>query len=45
MMALQRFDPNLMIQEVQDMTETLYKIKAGALTAEEFVGFSAEVTN
>ena len=35
-MALDRFDPNLMVKEVYEITETLIKIKSGSLSVEEF---------
>ena len=37
---MQRFEPDLMVKEVHEMTETLCKIKAGRLTVEAFNGLN-----
>lgn len=35
-MAFERFDPNLMVKEVHEISETLIKIRAGTLSSAEF---------
>ena len=44
-MAFERFDPNLMVKEVHEMTETLIKIRAGTLSYEQFdaINFDSHV--
>ena len=43
--AFERFDPNKMVTEVHEMSETLIKIRAGTLSNEEFdsIHFDPEV--
>jgi hypothetical protein len=35
-LAFERFDPNLMVKEVHEISETLIKIRAGTLSSAEF---------
>jgi hypothetical protein len=45
LLAFSQFDPNILVKEVHEMTETLIKIKAGTLSSEELdaIHFDAKV--